>query len=397
LIEKPLFTKSQHFPQADAGIPAKRDAGTRTEANASRIGLHATEPGAVRTVTGGNPMRHRNAHPTAPGAISQQALPGHHHAGGAAYHPHPVGARPRLRALGKSAAERAAADSAANAIYAWQGKFDRIKLREGFVGAFGKSAHYDAAAIPQLELLVGFVEGDTRVTDVRWTAYMLATAYWETTSLKKESVPVLDKHHKPVVGKDGKPLVRSRKRWAITMSPVEEVGHGAKRNYYLPVKVKTLAEGGARVTEQDGDQFTVTAEGKYKAITKGAKQGAAATQKAVTAYKDDDGVEHAYYGRGYVQLTWWSNYAKASTELNLGLQLLLNPDDVLQPQIAYKVMAHGMLTGKGFANGRKFSTYFHGAKTDYVGARRMVNGGDHAADIAGIARQFEAILLAAKS
>ncbi|MGN2249692.1 hypothetical protein ACFWZ1_06380 [Frateuria sp. GZRe14] len=340
---------------------------------------------------------HRNAHPTAPGALSQQALPGHHPAGSVAHLPHAMGAKPRLRPPGKSAAAQAAADNAANAIYAWQGTFDRIKLREGFIREFGKSAHYDAAAIPQMELLVGFIEADTRITDVRWTAYMLATAYWETTSLKKESVPVLDKHHKPVVGKNGKPLVRSRKRWAITLSPVEEVGHGAHRNYFLPVKVKSIPKGGARVTEQDGDQFTVTAEGTYKAITHGAKQGAAPTQKAVTAYKDDDGDEYAYYGRGYVQLTWWSNYAKASTELNLGLQLLLNPDDVLQPQIAYKVMAHGMLTGKGFANGRKFATYFHGAKTDYVGARHMVNGSDHAGDIAGIAQQFESILIAAKS
>jgi len=59
-------------------------------------------------------------------------------------------------------------------------------------------------------------------------------------------------------------------------------------------------------------------------------------------------------------------------------------------------MAHGMLTGEGFANGRKVSAYFSGARTDYVKARAMVNGTDHAADIAAIARQFETILLAAK-
>ena len=338
---------------------------------------------------------HRNAHPMAPGAISQQALPGQRHAQGGGHQPHARGAKPTPRAPGRSAAQ-VAADNAATALYAWQGKFDRIKLREGFVREFGKSPHFDAAAIPQLELLVGFIEDDTRITDVRWTAYMLATAYWETTSLKKETVPVLDKHHKPMVGKDGKPLVRSRRRWAITMSPVEEVGHGAHRNYFLPVKVASLPTGEARITEQDGDQFTVTAEGRFKPMARGARQGAAPTQKAVTAYNDDDGNELAYYGRGYVQLTWWSNYAQVSADLNLGLRLLLHPDDVLQPTIAYKVMAHGMLTGKSFANGRKFARYFHGATTDYVGARHMVNGVDHAADIAGIARQFEAILLAAR-
>jgi predicted chitinase len=124
--------------------------------------------------------------------------------------------------------------------------------------------------------------------------------------------------------------------------------------------------------------------------------GAAATQKAVKTYADDDGTELSYFGRGYVQLTWWSNYARASAQLGLGLQLLLDPAQVLQPAIAYQLMAHGMRTGEGFANGRKFSNYFNGAKTDYVKARAMVNGSDHAADIAAIARQFEIILLAAK-
>ena len=32
----------------------------------------------------------------------------------------------------------------------------------------------------------------------------------------------------------------------------------------------------------------------------------------VKVYTNDPGDENAYYGRGYVQLTWWSNYAKAS-------------------------------------------------------------------------------------
>lgn len=340
---------------------------------------------------------YRNAHPTAPGTISQQTMPGHRHARGAEHHAHAAGAKPRPRALGQSAVAQAAADKAANAIYVWQGKYDRVKLQQGFLREFGKSPHFNAAAVPHFELLVGFIEDDTRIADLRWAAYMLATAYWETTSLEKTTVPVLNKQHKPVLGKNGKLLVRSRQRWLVTMSPVEEVGHGAHRNYFLPVKVEPLPKGGARVTEQDGDQFAVTAEGTYKAITSGARQGTSPAQKATAVYKDDKGSEFAYYGRGYVQLTWWSNYAKASTELGLGLQLLLKPDDVLQPQIAYKVMAHGMLTGKGFANGRKFSTYFHGTKTDYLAARHMVNGSDHAADIAGIARQFEAILIAAKT
>ena len=341
----------------------------------------------------------RSSHPGDTHSIVQQPLPGHPAAVHAVHHGHVLVTAHKTHAHAISAplADHAAADIAAMAIYVWHGKFDRIKLRDGFIQAFGKTPHFDTAAIPHLELLIGFMEGDTGITDIRWMAYMLATAYWETTSLKKETVPILDKQHRPSFDKKGKPMVHTRHRWLITMSPVEEVGHGANRNYFLPVKVKSLPAGEARVTEQDGDQFTVTANGANAAITKGAKLGAPATQKATKSYMSDDGTEFAYYGRGYVQLTWWSNYAKAGAELGLGLRLLLNPEEVLQPETAYKVMAHGMLTGKGFANGKKFATYFHGAQTDYIRARRMVNGSDHAVEIADIAKHFETVLVAAKS
>lgn len=58
-------------------------------------------------------------------------------------------------------------------------------------------------------------------------------------------------------------------------------------------------------------------------------------------------------------------------------------------------MSHGMRTGKGFTNGHMFSQYFLGNVTNYVAARRMVNGTDHAVDIAAIAAKFETVLLKA--
>lgn len=241
------------------------------------------------------------------------------------------------------------------------------------------------------------MEKDNRIKDVRWMAYMLATACLETTYPKSEPKPVLDKHGKPRKDKLGKPLVQSTTRWVITMSPVPEVGRGANRNYFLPVKVKPLPDGQARITEQDGDQFAVTARGTQVAINKGASMGAKPGINAAKTYTDDEGTEQHYYGRGYVQLTWWSNYASAGANLDMGLDLLLNPDLVLQPETAYKLMSFGMLTGKGFANGHTFAQYFHGAHTDYVGARRMVNGHDRAATIAKMAAVFETILIDAKA
>ena len=76
-----------------------------------------------------------------------------------------------------------------------------------------------------------------------------------------------------------------------------------------------------------------------------------------------------------------------------GLSLLLDPELVKTPEIAYALMSLGMRTGKSFANGHKFSDYFSAQRTDYVGARAMVNGSDHANDIAVIAQKFEAALL----
>jgi hypothetical protein len=57
-----------------------------------------------------------------------------------------------------------------------------------------------------------------------------------------------------------------------------------------------------------------------------------------------------------------------------------------------------MLTGAGFANGRKLTDYVFGSKKDYVNARRMVNAGDAASyqPIAEIAELFEEMLLEAK-
>ena len=124
----------------------------------------------------------------------------------------------------------------------------------------------------------------------------------------------------------------------------------------------------------------------------GSPSGAVASK----TYEQADGVENAYFGRGYVQLTWWSNYLRAGLALNLGLKLLLDPDLVEDPDVAYQIMSYGMRTGKIFANGYSFSDFFAGGSRDYKGARKMVNGSDHDSDIAALAMAIEAILLDAR-
>lgn len=147
--------------------------------------------------------------------------------------------------------------------------------------------------------------------DIRWLAYMLATAFVET---------------------------------AHSMQPVREA-------YYLAGKVHDVE----------------------------------AWRKAHLRY-------YPWYGRGYVQLTWRNNYLKADKELRLGGALIQSPDLALEPKIAADVMFEGMKGG--WFTGKKLSDYIAGTRSDYIGARRIINGSDRAVEIADHAGAFEAAVRA---
>ena len=136
-------------------------------------------------------------------------------------------------------------------------------------------------------------------------------------------------------------------RWecAGRWQPIEEFGKGKGRPYGVPVKV----------TDANGTTFTNT-----------------------------------YYGRGYVQLTWKANYANMSEKVGMGTLLLLHPEHALEPQTAYQIMSFGMRNGS--FTGKKLADFINDAGCDYFHARRIINGLDHAQDIAGFAQQFEQML-----
>ncbi len=280
----------------------------------------------------------------------------------------------------------------ADISYTFSGFYSLSIFNSRFSETFRKNPHYNLGAFSSISTLIDLINRDPDITDVRWGAYMLATVMWETTSLFTVEMPVRNKKGQPII-KNGKPVTVKRREWLMTMAPVSEVGHGKGRRYHEPVKVVVLADGSAWVTEQDGDQFSVTPAGVIGALKKGAKMGTTDGGAATKIYENDPGIENAYYGRGYVQLTWWSNYAKAGVALGRGLDLLLNPELVKQPEIAYAVMSNAMRTGFGFANGHKFADFFSGKKRDYKHARKMVNGMSHAEDVAKLAEAFEEILL----
>lgn len=113
--------------------------------------------------------------------------------------------------------------------------------------------------------------------------------------------------------------------------------------------------------------------------------------------KGENGKEYdiIYYGRGYVQLTWKDNYEKMSKALNMGDALLIHPERVMEPKIAYRIMSYGMRNGS-FRHNLKLSDFINSSKCDYKNARGIINGdvatwGDV---IAGYARKLETFLQA---
>jgi putative chitinase len=95
-----------------------------------------------------------------------------------------------------------------------------------------------------------------------------------------------------------------------------------------------------------------------------------------------------YYGRGFCQLTWDYNYKKFGKLLNL--PLLEQPDLVLDPAIGAKILVLGMRDGL-FSN-HSLGKYFTYVSTDWVGARKIVNGTFKADIVAGHARDIFEIL-----
>lgn len=102
-----------------------------------------------------------------------------------------------------------------------------------------------------------------------------------------------------------------------------------------------------------------------------------------------------FYGRGLVQITWWSNYDNANAKLHrMGVltpdqNLTKTPDLALDPAVASAILIHGMT--EGWFTGRKLGDFFN-VHTDWVHAREIINGMDCAAMIGGYALHFQVAL-----
>lgn len=137
-----------------------------------------------------------------------------------------------------------------------------------------------------------------------------------------------------------------------------------------------------------------TDDGAIAALEKAWKAGKLKWVKTPYWRKDADG--KSWFGRGLVQITHKANYQKLG--LLIGVDLVKDPSKALELSTAVQILFAGMelgsFTGKSLdhyiSNGR---TDF--GRTDYEGARQIVNGTDKAALIAGYAVAFERALVAA--
>ena len=184
------------------------------------------------------------------------------------------------------------------------------------------------AQVAGLEHLLAMWEREHFNDDVRWLAYCLATTWYET---------------------------------AHTMQPVREMLAASERQAIARLRAWARKLKGRR-------RQTVLAYSRVHADT-----------------------GHAYFGRGYVQITWRRNYRRLSARLRLDLER--NPELVMKPEVGARILFIGMI--EGLFTGFRLSTFIDGEKCDYVQARRVVNGMDKAALIAGVAEEFHAALTAA--
>ena len=102
-----------------------------------------------------------------------------------------------------------------------------------------------------------------------------------------------------------------------------------------------------------------------------------------------------FCGRGYVQLTGRSNYAKAAAKLGVP-DLVVQPAKAMEPEIAARIMRCGM--EEGWFTAKRLADYLPrkgaAARAEFHPARRIINGLDRASDVAGFALDFQGALQA---
>lgn len=153
---------------------------------------------------------------------------------------------------------------------------------------------------------------------------------------------------------------------------------------------KTQIDGLLRIVAYRDEKWPNMSDEELAYVLATVKHETAHTMQPVTEYGSKAYLRGKPYwpwiGRGLVQITWKANYARYNIN---------KPEDALTWPVALHVLFHGMIFGT-FTGKRLAGYIISGARPDYVGARRIINGTDKAALIAGYAKAFLDALKQAK-
>lgn len=95
-----------------------------------------------------------------------------------------------------------------------------------------------------------------------------------------------------------------------------------------------------------------------------------------------------YRKRGVIGLLGKKAYEDMG--IAIGINLVDNPDKVLELPIAYKIVVQGMM--RGLFTGVGLQRYISNSKVDFTNARRTINGTDNAKRIALMAEQLVSVI-----
>ncbi len=143
----------------------------------------------------------------------------------------------------------------------------------------------------------------------------------------------------------------------------------------------------ATVHHETGGRFEPVREGFASSDEQAMKAVRRLKRRGIISYdysRPKGPYKKSYFGRGYVQLTHYTNYRKMGRKL--GIPLDAKPELALDPETSADItilgMYHGVFTGVGLPK------YLSGGRRDFVQARRIVNGLDKAGYIAGYAKKY---------
>jgi hypothetical protein len=166
-----------------------------------------------------------------------------------------------------------------------------------------------------------------------------------------------------------------------------------KRDVYFDAVRGPLFSGIMNQEQVDGQEYILSMWEKYvnghdlrwlAYFLATALHETAATMQPVAEYGKGSGQPYgepvaetgeAYYGRGYVQLTWDDNYKRADSEFDWHDEesCYLHPDRQLQGPIAARTGYRGMMNA-WFRSGKQFDVFFNADKDDPYHARDIING-----------------------